>query len=68
MTLTYKQKVEEAISLADNWQTLDFIREKIETTDQINRHTKEGRDLTKDLLKLLDQRIDNLITKGLEPF
>lgn len=56
MTLTYKEKVIKAVSLAEDFDQLDYIQDKIKSTKLINRRTKQGRDLTDELLDLTQQR------------
>lgn len=67
MTLTLT-KFERAIDLAENLDQLDYVIEKINTTSQINRRTKEGRDLTQKLLKLANDKAQLLINQGEQPF
>ena len=50
MTLTLT-KFKQAIDLAENLEQLDYVIEKINTTSQINRRTKEGRALTQKTFK-----------------
>ena len=65
MTLT---KFKQAIDLAENLDQLDYVIEKINTTSQINRRTKEGRELTQKLLKLANDKAQLLINQGEQPF
>jgi len=67
MTLTLT-KFKQAIDLAENLDQLDYVIEKINTTSQINRRTKEGRDLTQKLLKLANDKAQLLINQGEQPF
>ena len=67
MTLTLT-KFKQAIDLAENLAQLDYVIEKINTTSQINRRTKEGRDLTQKLLKLANDKAQLLINQGEQPF
>lgn len=67
MTLTLT-KFKQAIDLAENLEQLDYVIEKINTTSQINRRTKEGRALTQKLLKLANDKAQLLINKGEQPF
>ena len=67
MTLTWT-KFKQAIDLAENLDQLDYVIEKINTTSQINRRTKAGRDLTKKLLKLANDKAQLLINNGEQPF
>ncbi len=67
MTLTLT-KFKQAIDLAENLDQLDYVIEKINTTSQINRRTKEGRALTQKLLKLANDKAQLLINQGEQPF
>ena len=67
MTLTLT-KFKQAIDLAENLEQLDYVIEKINTTSQINRRTKEGRALTQKLLKLANDKAQLLINQGEQPF
>jgi len=67
MTLTLT-KFKQAIDLAENLDQLDYVIEKINTTSQINRRTKEGRNLTQKLLKLANDKAQLLINQGEQPF
>lgn len=67
MTLTLT-KFKQAIDLAENLDQLDYVIEKINTTSQINRRTKTGRDLTQKLLKLANDKAQLLINQGEQPF
>lgn len=66
--MPYKAKIERAIELAENLEQLAFIEDKLKTTDQINRRTKAGRELEKELLLLTDEKAKKLINKGAVPF
>lgn len=68
MTTSTLTKFERAIDLAENLAQLDYVIEKINTTSQINRRTKEGRDLTQKLLKLANDKAQLLINQGEQPF
>ena len=68
MTLIYRKKVEKAIELAETLEQIDFIEKKIKTTGQINRRTKEGRELVKELLQISWSKAQELIKKGEQPF
>lgn len=61
-------KFEKAIGLAENLEQLYYVEEKINTTSQINRRTKEGRELTQKLLNLANEKAQLLIKKGEQPF
>lgn len=56
MTLIYKEKIIKAVSLAEDFEQIDYIQDKIKSTEQINRRTKQGRELTDELLNLTQQR------------
>jgi hypothetical protein len=66
--MEYKDKILKAISLTDTLENLEFIDEKIRTTSQINRKTKQGRELTQELLTLTNRKAQELINSGAEPF
>lgn len=68
MTLTYKEKATQAINIAEKLSELEYIEEKIQVTDRINRRTKEGRELTNELLILINQKALQLIREGEQPF
>ena len=67
MTLTWT-KFKQAIDLAENLDQLDYVIAKLETTSQINRRTKTGRELTQKLLKLANDKAQLLINEGEQPF
>lgn len=67
MTLTWINFLK-AIDLAETLEQLDYVIDKLETTSQINRRTKAGRDLTKKLLKLANDKAQLLINQGEQPF
>jgi len=65
----YKEKILQAIEYAETLDDIDYIEEKLKVTPQINRRTKEGRELTDELLNLTNQKARYLISsKGLLPF
>lgn len=66
--MEYKDKILKAISLTDNLEHLEFIDEKIRMTTQINRKTKQGRELTQELLTLTNRKAQELINSGAVPF
>lgn len=68
MILNYKKRIIKAISLATNLDQLDYIKEKLYNTEEINRRTKQGRELTSELLILINQKAQELIDKGAVPF
>lgn len=66
--MEYKDKILKAISLTETLENLEFINEKIRTTSQINRKTKQGRELTQELLTLTFKKLQELINNGAVPF
>lgn len=64
----YKDKILKAIEYAETLDDIDFIEEKIKSTPQINRRTNEGKELTNELLKLTNQKAQQLIKEGALPF
>lgn len=63
----YKQKVIKAVSLAGKISEIEYIEEKIRTTEEINRRTKAGQELTQELLNLCSKKALQL-TSNEEPF
>lgn len=63
----YKQKVIKALTLANRIIEVEYIEEKVRTTDIINRRTKAGQELTEELLGLCAKRGLEL-TKSENPF
>lgn len=57
-----------AILKARTLEELDYITEKLLVTSQINRRTKVGRELSKELLAKLHAKGRLLITQGEQPF
>lgn len=57
-----------AILKARTLEELDYITEKLLVTSQINRRTKAGRELSKELLAKLQEKGRELITMGETPF
>lgn len=68
MTFTYKEKVEKAIELAENLSQVEYIENRLLETKEINRRTKEGQDITKELLQKLNIKAQELIKAGEQPF
>ena len=68
MELTYKEKIIKAVNLADDFEQIEYIQDKINNTEQINRRKQEGRKLTDELLNLTQQRKIYLAENGLLPF
>lgn len=66
--MTYSKKVENALATCKNLKEVDEIMEAIEKTSQINRRTNEGRTLTKELIALCNQKAQELINNGENPF
>ena len=63
----YKTKVEKALVLAADLEQLGYIEDKIMTTPKINRRTKQGRELTQELLWKANERKQQL-SKIISPF
>jgi len=68
MTSTYKNKIIQAIEYAETLDDIDYIEEKLKVTPQINRRTKEGRELTDELLNKTNQKAQQLIKEGALPW
>lgn len=67
--MSYKETVLEALGKAKTLDDFDYIAEKIKVTDKINRHTKAGRELTDELLSLLQTKRNEAINKyNIQPF
>lgn len=64
----YKDIVKRAIDLAENLNQIEYIEEKIKTTDKINRRTKDGREITKELMAMSWGKAKLLVDKGEQPF
>lgn len=64
----YKDKIIKALSLVENLDALDYLENKIKNTSQINRRTKQGRELTEELLTLTYKKAQELINSGAVPF
>lgn len=64
----YKEKIIKALERCQNIKDLDVLEEKINNTEQINRRTKAGRELTNELLAMLNQKAQEFINKGEQPF
>jgi hypothetical protein len=64
---TYKEKVKQAIASAETLADVDYIREKVSTTPQINRRTIKGRELTEECLTLVTAKEQELLLNE-EPF
>jgi len=65
--LTYKEKVKQAIASAGTLADVDYLKEKISTTDKINRRTIKGRELTEECLNLVMDKEQKLLFNE-EPF
>lgn len=69
MQSDYKDKVIIALGLAETADDINLIRDKIKSTDSINRRTPSGRQFTEELLWLCNKRLNELIDKhGILPF
>lgn len=64
----YSQKVKNALQTADTLEKVVAIEERIKTTSQVNRRTKAGRELTKELLATTQAKAMELINKGDQAF
>ena len=60
--------VKNALLRADKLADVDYIKNKIETTQKINRRTLVGRELTEELLRECNKRARELIDAGELPF
>lgn len=63
-----KQKLTTLIYKAETLDDLDYLQAKIEKTAKINRRTKQGRELTQELLTIINIRARELIDLGELPF
>jgi len=54
--------------VAENFDQLDVIEERLKITSQINRRTKAGRELTKKIEGYIGKVRYELINKGEQPF
>ncbi len=69
MTSSYKEKVLNALELAETADDINLIRSKVASTESINRRTNAGRELTEELLEKCTRRLNDLIDNhNLEPF
>lgn len=66
--MDYKDKIIKALELSKNFDEVDYVQNKIKTTSQINRKTKQGRELTEQLLELVIKRKMYLVDNGEQPF
>lgn len=66
--MTFKDKIIKGLSLCTTLDEVDYLEDKIQITSQINRHTNAGRELTKELLKLTNQKARELQQAGAVPF
>lgn len=66
--MTYSNKVEKALATCKNLKEVDEIMEAVEKTTQLNRRTKEGRELTIKLIAICNQKAQELINNGEQPF
>lgn len=57
-----------AILKARTLEELDYIKEKLSVTSQINRRTKAGRELSSELLEQINNKGRELINLGENPF
>ena len=68
MLLDYKSKVIQALNLSTTIDDVIFIEQKIVVSQQINRRTNAGRELTEELLELCRERSNLLKDSGALPF
>ena len=66
--MEYKEKIIKAIGFAKTLDDIDYIEEKIKSTDKINRRTLQGRKLTSESLDLTNGKARKLIDDGAVPF
>jgi hypothetical protein len=66
--MSYKDKVIKALGLAKSFDDVDYVINKIQTTDSINRRTQSGRNLTNELLGLAQIKKMELERQGEIPF
>jgi hypothetical protein len=67
--MTYEEKILKALDLSTTIDDVLYIEDKILHTDQINRRTNAGRELTDKLLKLMMDKYTYLKDiKGCLPF
>jgi hypothetical protein len=65
----YVDRIKEAIGKATTLDRIDYIKEKIETSPEMpNRRTKIGREIRDKLLALSNNKAQDLISSGAEPF
>ena len=57
-----------AISLAQNLEQVDYVLEKLKTTSQFNRRTKQGREITEEIKIFANDKAQLLISNGEIPF
>ncbi len=65
---TYRNKAVIAIEDADNIDKVQELGTIISKSSQVNRRTKAGRELTEELLKLCNNKVQELADAGEEPF
>ena len=64
-TLIYKEAIQKATTLAD----IEYIEEKLKTTDKINRRTKQGRAIEAVISNELNKKALEIIKiNGITPF
>lgn len=62
---TFSSRVKLALEKAKTIEDIEYIQEKVDTTDEINRRTIAGRELTKELSELITETIKS---NGIMPF
>ena len=66
--MTPRQKFIKAIGLAKSISDLDYIRDRLAITDEINRRTIEGRKLSEELFWAINTKAQEFIDSGEKPF
>jgi len=65
---TYSKKVELALGRCKKLEEVEEIEDAVQKTSQLNRRKKADRELTVQLLKLCNDKSQELITNGATPF
>jgi len=66
--MDFKDKIIEALSLAETANDINLIRKRVSSTYSINRRTNEGRKLTNELLSMCSLRLQEMVDEGVNPF
>lgn len=65
----FKRQFKDLLDTCRTLEDFDYVQEKLETTDKINRRTVDGRKLTQELQNLLIQkRLEAINQHNLLPF